>query len=85
MPVPSFPEDNVQKHDVTIYLKDPGWPQVYFYAWDGNLYIEDSWPGVQVTASKEINGTKYYYRTFNVSAEAGYSMNVIFNKGNSDG
>ena len=85
MPVPSFPEDNVQKHDVTIYLKDPGWPQVYFFAWDGNLYIEDSWPGVQVTASKEINGTKYYYRTFNVSAEAGYSMNVIFNKGNSDG
>ena len=85
MPVPSFPEDNVQKHDVTIYLKDPGWPQVYFYAWDGNLYIEDSWPGVQVTASKEINGTKYYYRTFNVSAETGYSMNVIFNKGNSDG
>ena len=85
MPVPSFPEDNVQKHDVTIYLKDPGWPQVYFYAWDDNLYIEDSWPGVQVTASKEINGTKYYYRTFNVSAEAGYSMNVIFNKGNSDG
>ena len=85
MPVPSFPEDNVQKHDVTVYLKDPGWPQVYFYAWDGNLYIDDSWPGVQVTASKEINGTKYYYRTFNVSAEAGYSMNVIFNKGNSDG
>ena len=85
MPVPSFPEDNVQKHDVTIYLKDPGWPQVYFYAWDGNLYIEDSWPGVKVTASKEINGTKYYYRTFNVSAEPGYSMNVIFNKGDSNG
>ena len=83
MPVPSFPEDNVQKHDVTIYLKDPGWPQVYFYAWDGNLYIEDSWPGVKVTASKEINGTKYYYRTFNVSAEDGYSMNVIFDQGSS--
>ena len=80
---PSFKEDKVDKHDITIYLKDPGWPQVYFYAWDGNLYIEDSWPGVKVTASKEINGTKYYYRTFNVSAEDGYSMNVIFDQGSS--
>ena len=40
---------------------------------------------MKVTASKEINGTKYYYRTFNVSAEPGYSMNVIFNKGDSNG
>ncbi len=84
MPVPSFAEDKVEKKDITIYLKDPGWPAVYFFAWDNNLYIEDSWPGVKVTATKDINGTKFYYRTFNVSAEAGYSMNVIFDQGSSD-
>ena len=84
MPIPTFKEDTVEKHDITIYLKDPGWSQVYFYAWDGNHYIEDSWPGVKVTATKEISGVKYYYRTFNVSAEANYSMNIIFDQGSSD-
>ena len=84
MPEPSFAEDKVEKKDITIYLKDPGWPQVYFYAWDGNLFINDEWPGVKVTSTKDINGTKFYYRTFNVSAEAGYSMNVIFDQGSSD-
>ena len=84
MPEPTFAEDKVEKHDITIHLKDPGWPQVYFYAWDGNMYISDEWPGVKVTATKEVKGTKFYYRTFNVSAEAGYSMNVIFDQGSSD-
>ena len=74
----------MEKHDITIYLKDPGWSQVYYYAWDGNQYINDEWPGTQVTATKDINGTKYYYRTFNVSAEASYSMNVIFDQGSNE-
>jgi len=81
LPQPTFKEDTVEKHDITVYLKDPGWSQVYFYAWDGNLYINDSWPGVKVTSTKNINGTQYYYRTFNVSAESSYSMNIIFDKG----
>ena len=84
MSVPTFKEDTVQKHDITIHLKDPGWSKVYFYAWDGNLYINDEWPGVQVTATKDVKGTKFYYRTFNVSSETGYSMNVIFDQGSSD-
>ena len=84
LPVPSFAEDRVEKHDITIHLKDPGWPQVYFYAWDGNLYIDDQWPGVKVTATKTVNGTKFYYRTFNVSAEPSYSMNVIFDQGSAE-
>ena len=81
LPVPAFKEDKVEKHDITIYLKDPGWPQVYFYAWDGQLYIEDSWPGVKITDTKTIDGTKFYYRTFNVSSESGYTMNIIFDQG----
>ena len=83
-PEPPFAEQQVKKHDITIHLKDPGWEQVWFYAWDDNLFINDEWPGVKVTATKEIGGTKYYYRTFNVSAEAGYSMNVIFDQGSSE-
>lgn len=85
VPEPAFKEQSVPKHDITIHLKDPGWQQVWFYAWDGNMYIDDSWPGQRVTATKTIDGVKYYYRTFNVSAEASYAMNVIFNIGSSDG
>jgi len=81
---PTFQEDNVQRHDVTIYLRDPGWQKVYYYAWDGNMYIDDSWPGLPVTATRDIDGARYYYRTFNVSAETSYSMNVIFNQGSSE-
>ena len=84
MPVPTFAEDKVEKKDITIHLKDPGWPQVYFYAWDGNLYINDAWPGVQVTATKDVKGATFYYRTFNVADEASYSMNVIFDQGSSE-
>ena len=80
---PSFPEDKVERHDITVYLKDPGWQSVWFYAWDGNLYINDEWPGVQVTATTNVKDTKFFYRTFNVSAEASYSMNVIFDQGSS--
>jgi len=85
MPEPVFAEDVAEKKDITIYLKDPGWTAVYFYAWDGNQYINDSWPGVQVKDTKIISGDKYYYRTFTVSAEPDYSMNVIFDKGSSSG
>ena len=84
VPEPAFAEQQVKKHDITIHLKDPGWAQVYFYAWDGNMFINDEWPGVKVTATKNIGGVKYYYRTFNVSAEPSYSMNVIFDQGSSD-
>lgn len=90
MPEPAFKEQTVPKHDITIHLKDPGWQDVYFYAWDGNQYIDDSWPGVRIPwnnvkiiATKD-SSTKYYYRTFSVSAEAGYTMNVIFSQGSSE-
>ncbi|MCR4995141.1 MAG: starch-binding protein [Bacteroidales bacterium] len=84
VPEPTFASTQVTKKDITVYLKDPGWNEVYFYAWDGNLYIEDAWPGVKVTATKDINGTKFYYRTFNVADEAGYSMNIIFDQGSNE-
>ncbi len=84
MPEPSFAEDKVEKRDITIYLKDPGWSAVYFYAWDGNLYVNDTWPGLQVTATTDVKGQKFYYRTFSVADEPTYSMNVIFSQGSSE-
>ena len=73
----------------TVYLKDPtaapnNWSKVYFYAWDGNNLINDSWPGVlmknDTTATTTVKGTKFYYRKFKVPNDT-YSFNIIFDQG----
>ena len=71
----------------TIYLKDPtvapnNWSNVFFYAWDGDAMIHDTWPGVKVTADTLVRGVKFYYRTFAVPSDA-YTLNLIFNQGTS--
>ena len=72
-------------HKATIYLKDPNWnTSVYFYAWanDGkNTQLLGGWPGTAITATKEIDGNKWYYQEFDVDSKD-YSFNIIFNQGN---
>jgi len=68
-------------HTATIYLKDPGWAPVYFYAWDNNTQLVGGWPGKAISATKTINGGKWYYHTFNIS-QSNYTFNIIFNQGN---
>ena len=75
----------VQPTTATIYLKDPmaapnNWSTLYFYAWDGGVAINDTWPGVAVTDTKMVKGEKFYYRTFTIPT-AGYMFNIIFNQG----
>ena len=74
-------------HKATIYLKDPKWSTpVYFYAWanDGkNTQLLGDWPGRQMTATKTINGEKWYYQEFDVNTKD-YSFNIIFNQGSGE-
>jgi alpha-amylase len=70
-------------HTATIYLKNPNWSKVCFYAWDATGTINDSWPGKTITDTKSINGEQWYYRTFNVNT-SDYTFNIIFDKGSSD-
>ena len=73
-----------EAHQATVYLKDPQWNQVYFYAWanDGkSTQLNGSWPGKTVTATTLIGGQKWYYQSFDVNTE-GYSFNIIFDQGN---
>ena len=72
-------------YTATVYVKDPtvapnNWGSVYFYAWDNTGAISDSWPGVKVTATKVIQGQRFYYRTFNVTS-ADYIFNVVLSQG----
>ena len=75
-----------EPHTATVYLKDPQWSTLYFYAWanDGkSTQLLGSWPGTLMTSSntKVVNGQTWYYHTFDVNT-AGYSFNIIFDKGN---
>lgn len=73
-----------EPYTATVYLKDPGWSKVCFYAWDATGAVNDTWPGKQVTDKTVINGETFYYRTFTVGAED-YTFNVIFNIGDNTG
>ena len=73
-----------EPHTATVYLKDPSWSDVYFYAWDNtssHSTLLGSWPGTKMTATKSIDGYNWYYHTFDVNA-ADYSFNIIFDQGN---
>ncbi|MGI6223699.1 MAG: alpha-amylase family glycosyl hydrolase [Prevotella sp.] len=72
-----------EAHTATVYLKDPSWDAVYFYAWDNtssNTQLLGSWPGTKITATKSINGSNWYYHSFDIN-EADYTFNIIFDQG----
>lgn len=67
-------------YDVTIHCSADFTP-VYFYAWDSaNNQLLGSWPGKQMTQTKQVDGKTWYYQTFNIKA-ADYYFNIIFNQG----
>lgn len=73
-------------HTVTVHVKDPGWTAMHFYAWanDGsNTQLNGGWPGKAVTDTKVINGERWYYKAFDITAKD-YSFNIIFDKGSSN-
>ena len=72
--------ENFQPHEVIVYLKNPGWNEVYFYSWDDAGELLGNWPGTKITDTKEIDGVKWYYHSFNIS-EVDYKFNIIFGKG----
>ena len=75
-------------YEITVYLKDPtvapnNWSQVVYYCWDSNSVQQcGNWPGTAVTATKVINGVKFYYKTFMITGSL-YTLNFVFNQGGS--
>ena len=68
-------------YDVTIHCSADFTP-VYFYAWDNaNSQLLGSWPGKQMTQTKQVDGKTWYYQTFTIKS-ADYYFNIIFNQGN---
>lgn len=53
---------------------------MYFYAWNSSETITKAWPGTAVTATKTLNGKKWYYMDFKIKSKDAI-VNVIFNQG----
>ena len=75
-------QQNFKPHTATIYVRDElGWNRMNYYIWDNkNSQLNGSWPGKQITQTKEVNGHKWYYQTFNID-KAGNYVNVVFSTG----
>ena len=71
-------------YDITVYVNtdNVGWKSVNFWAWEDqsgeNLTTSGKWPGDAVTATKTIEGKKWYYKTYRI-AEHGNMISFVFN------
>ena len=78
-----------EPYQITVFLKDPtvapnNWSQVYFFSWDDTSSPNGGWPGEKMTATKIVNGVKFYYDEYTIKSKD-YVVNFVFNQGSSSG
>lgn len=71
-------------YDINVYVNvdQVGWKSLNYWAWEDqsgeNLTTSGKWPGDAVTATKTIEGKKWYYKTYRI-AERGNMISFVFN------
>ena len=74
-----------EPYTITVYANADqvtNWGSVmYFYAWNSSETFTKAWPGTAVTATKTLNGKKWYYMDFKIKSKDAI-VNIIFNQGN---
>jgi len=77
-------------YDITVYVNADklGWTNgINFWAWEDasseNLTVSKAWPGDLVTQSKNINGKKWYYQTYNIK-NRNYMVSFVFSHNNGE-
>lgn len=77
-----------ESYTITIYANADqvtNWGSaMYFYAWNTSGELTEKWPGTAVTATKTLNGKKWYYMDFKIKSKDAI-VNIIFNQGNGTG
>ena len=73
-----------EPYTITIYANADqvtSWGSaMYFYAWNSSETFTKAWPGTAVTATKTLNGKKWYYMDFKIKSKDAI-VNIIFNQG----
>ena len=74
-------------YDITVYANADkvGWTSgINFWAWcdspKENLTATNKWPGDKVTLYKEIEGKKWYYKTYKIKSKD-YKVSFVFSTG----
>lgn len=79
------PEEPYTDHEATIYVKaamPAGWTSGYVNYWvwsysdNSNLCTNKNWPGDMITQTKNIDGTNWFYKTFNVT-KSNHPINLV--------
>lgn len=71
-------------YNITVYVNvdNVGWKSVNFWAWEDmsgeNFTTTGKWPGDAVTATKTIDGKKWYYKTYRI-AKRDNMISFVFN------
>lgn len=78
-----------EPYTITVYanadqVTNWGGAAMYFYAWNSSETFTNAWPGTAVTATKTLNGKKWYYMDFKIKSKDAI-VNIIFNQGNGTG
>ena len=69
-----------QPYDITVYanVENVGWSNVNFHTWSSdNTQDGTDWPGLRVTATKEIGGKTWYYNTYHIAYSTD-AVNFVF-------
>lgn len=73
-----------EPYTITIYANADqvtNWGSaMYFYAWNSSETFTKAWLGTAVTATKTLNGKKWYYMDFKIKSKDAI-VNIIFNQG----
>jgi alpha-amylase len=74
-----------EPYEITVFLKDPtvapnNWSQVNYFSWDATSSPNGGWPGQTITATKMVNGVKFYYHNYTIKNKD-YYVNFVFNQG----
>lgn len=73
-----------EPYTITVYANADqvtNWGSVmYFYAWNTSGELTEKWSGTAVTATKTLNGKKWYYMDFKIKSKDAI-VNIIFNQG----
>lgn len=76
-----------EPYDITVYANADkvGWTGGFnFWAWcdspNENLTATNKWPGDKVTQCKEIEGKKWYYKTYKIKSKD-YKVSFVFSTG----
>lgn len=76
-----------EPYDITVYANanKVGWTSgINFWAWcdspNENLTATNKWPGDKVTQCKEIEGKKWYYKTYKIKSKD-YKVSFVFSTG----